>query len=128
MTNARIFGYADPLNARAGGSVDFMISVEGRDEVEMELVRALHGDENPDGPGFLEEVIPLGLPKTLKVARQFTQVGSFARATDPEGWLDGLQSFTLFAHVFPTLPKAERQQIMGRWPCSAVGGRWCGGG
>ena len=115
MTNARIFGYADPLNARAGGSVDFMISVEGRDEVEMELVRALHGDENPDGPGFLEEVIPLGLPKTLKVARQFTQVGSFARATDPEGWLDGLQSFTLFAHVFPTLPKAERQQIMGRW-------------
>jgi N,N-dimethylformamidase len=115
MTNARIFGYADPLNARAGGSVDFMISVEGRDEVEMELVRALHGDENPDGPGFLEEVIPLGLPKTLKVARQFTQVGSFARATDPEGRLDGLQSFTLFAHVFPTLPKAERQQIMGRW-------------
>jgi N,N-dimethylformamidase len=115
MTNARIFGYADPLNARAGGSVDFMISVEGRDEVEMELVRALHGDENPDGPGFLEEVIPLGLPKTLKVARQFTQVGSFARAADPEGRLDGLQSFTLFAHVFPTLPKAERQQIMGRW-------------
>lgn len=115
MTNARIFGYADPLNARAGGSVDFMISVEGGDEVEMELVRALHGDENPDGPGFLEEVIPLGLPKTLKVARQFTQVGSFARAADPEGRLDGLQSFTLFAHVFPTLPKAERQQIMGRW-------------
>jgi N,N-dimethylformamidase len=115
MTNARIFGYADPLNARAGSKVDFMISVEGRDEVEMELVRALHGDENPDGPGFLEEVIPLGLPKTLKVARQFTQVGSFARAADPEGRLDGLQSFTLFAHVFPTLPKAERQQIMGRW-------------
>src|SRR3990167_3248496 len=115
MTNARIFGYADPLNARAGGSVDFMISVEGRDEVEMELVRALHGDAHPDGPGFLEEVIPLGLPKTLKVARQFPQVGSFARAADPEGRLDGLQSFPLFAHVFPTLPKAERQQIMGRW-------------
>lgn len=115
MTNARIFGYADPLNARAGGSVDFMISVEGRDQVEMELVRALHGDENPYGPGYLEEVIPLGLPKTLHVARQFTQVGSFAHAQDPEGRLDGLHSFTLFAHVFPTLPKAERQQIIGRW-------------
>jgi len=113
MTNARIFGYADPLNARAGGSVDFMISVEGCDQVEMELVRALHGDENPDGPGLLEEVIPLGLPKTLQVARQFTQVGSFARAQDPEGRLDGLHSFTLCAHVVPTLPKAERQQIIG---------------
>ena len=66
-----------------------MISVEGRDEGEMGLVRTLHGDENPDGPGFLEEVIPLGVRETLKVARQFRQVGLFARAADPEGRLAG---------------------------------------
>lgn len=47
MTNTRIFGYADPMCARAGGRVDFMLSVEGRDEVEAQLVRVLHGDENP---------------------------------------------------------------------------------
>ena len=115
MTNTRIFGYADPLAARAGSKVDFMISVEGRDEVEARLVRVLHGDENPDGPGYLEEAVSIDLPKSLKVKRQFTQVGSFARADDPEGKLDGLASFTLFAHVFPTLPKAERQQVLGRW-------------
>ncbi len=115
MTDTRIFGYADPLAARAGGKVDFMISVEGRDEVSARLVRVLHGDENPDGPGYVEEAVDVALPASLKVKRQFTQVGSFARADDPQGKLDGLASFTLFAHVFPTLPKAERQQIMGRW-------------
>jgi N,N-dimethylformamidase len=115
MTNTRIFGYADPLCARAGGSVDFMISVEGRDQVSARLVRVLHGDENPEGPGYVEEAVEIALPASLKVKRQFTQVGSFARADDPEGKLDGLSSFTLFAHVFPTLPKAERQQILGRW-------------
>ena len=115
MTDTRIFGYADPLAARAGGKVDFMISVEGRDEVAARLVRVLHGDENPEGPGYVEEVVEIDLPAALAVKRQFTQVGSLARADDPNGWLDGLASFTLFAHVFPTLPKAERQQIMGRW-------------
>ncbi len=115
MTNTRIFGYADPLCARAGGTVDFMISVEGRETVTPRLVRVLHGDENPDGPGYVERPVDLSLPAEIAVKRQFTQVGSFARAVDPEGRLDGLASFTLFAHVFPTAPKAERQQIMGRW-------------
>lgn len=115
MTNTRIFGYADPLCARAGGVVNFMISVEGQDHVTAELARVLHGDENPDGPGYVEEAVSLPLPASIKAGRQFTQIGSFARAQDPEARLDGLQSFTLFAHVYPTTPKAERQQIMGRW-------------
>ena len=115
MTNTRIFGYADPLCARAGGTVDFMLSVEGRDWVTPRLVRVIHGDENPDGPGYVEEAVDIALPAEIAVTRQFTQVGSFARAEDPEGRLDGLQSFTLFAHVCPTAPKAERQQIIGRW-------------
>jgi N,N-dimethylformamidase len=115
MTNTRIFGYADPLCARAGRTVDFMISVEGQDHVQASLVRVIHGDESPEGPGYVELPVDLPLPATIPVGRQFTQIGSFARADDPKGVLDGLSSFTLFAHVCPTAPKAERQQIMGRW-------------
>ena len=115
MTNTRIFGYVDPLNPQAGESVDFMISVEGRHEVEAQLVRVTHGDENPDGPGFVEEEIKSAIPQWLDVKRQFTQVGSFARCEDPKGKLDGLTSFTLFAHIYPTLAKTERQQVIGRW-------------
>lgn len=115
MTNTRIFGYADPLNPKAGESVDFMISVEGRREAEVKLVRLVHGDENPDGPGFIEEEVDIVLPRQLAVKRQYTQLGSFALCDDPDGKLDGLKSFTLFAHVYPTLAKTERQTIMGRW-------------
>lgn len=115
MTNTRIFGYADPLNPKSGETVDFMISVEGRHEVEARLVRLIHGDENPEGPGFIEEEVEIDLPPRLEVERQYTQIGAFARCADPDGRLDGLGSFTLFAHVYPTLAKAERQMIMGRW-------------
>lgn len=115
MTNTRIFGYADPLNPKAGQPVDFMISVEGRHEVEAKVVRLLHGDENPDGPGFIEEEVEMELPHFLNVRRQYTQIGSFARCDDPDGRLDGLKSFTLFAHVCPTLASSERQMVMGRW-------------
>ncbi len=115
MANTRIFGYSDPLMVKAGQSVDFKISVEGSGEVEAQLVRLVHGDENPDGPGFLEEEVASSIPGSLQVKRQFTQIGSFSSASDPERRLDGLQEFTLFAHVYPTLLKAERQQIMGQW-------------
>lgn len=115
MNNARIFGYSDPLHLKAGERVDFMVSVEGRDEVEPKLVRLVHADAHPDGPGFIEEEIDFDLPSHLQVRRQYTQVGSFAKCADPLGLLDELQSFTCFAHIYPTLAKAERQQIMGRW-------------
>ena len=115
MTNTRIFGYADPLNAKTGETVDFMISVEGRHEVEAKLVRLRHGDEHPNGPGFLEEEVEVDLPHWLEVKRQYTQIGSFAQCKDPEGKLDDLKSFTVFGHVYPTLAKTERQMIAGRW-------------
>lgn len=115
MTNTRILGYSDPLNPKAGADVDFMISVEGSNEVDAKFVRLIHGDQNPDGPGFIEEEIEVDLPSVLAVKRQYTKIGSFAQCADPDGKLDGLQSFTLFAHVYPTQRKNERQTIMGRW-------------
>ncbi|MCB1420091.1 MAG: DUF6605 domain-containing protein [Zhengella sp.] len=117
MTTTRIFGYSDPLVAKAGERVEFKLSVEGVHEVNARIVRLLHGDENPEGPGFVEEEIEAGIPARLAVRRQFTQIGAFSVARDPDRRLDAPGSFTLFAHVFPTLRKAERQQVMGQW-CS----------
>ncbi len=71
--------------------------------------------KTPKAPGFIEQEIEIELPERLAVKRQYTQIGSFARCDDPDRRLDGLQSSTLFAHVYPTLPKAERQMVMGRW-------------
>ncbi len=115
MANTRIFGYADPLNPKAGEKVDFLLSVEGRDEVEAQLVRLVHGDENPIGPGFIEEEVASDIPSAINVRRQYTQIGSFAVCDDPQEKLDQLESFTIFAHVYPTFLNEERQMIMGRW-------------
>ena len=79
MTDVRLFGYADPLAARMGDPVDFMISAEGAKEAQIDIVRLVHGDYNPLGPGFIEEVVQTDLPATLAVQRQYTQNGSFAR-------------------------------------------------
>ncbi|MEZ5792697.1 MAG: DUF6605 domain-containing protein [Nitratireductor sp.] len=115
MTTIRIFGYSDPLCVKTGETVDFKLSVEGASKVDASLSRLLHGDENPVGPGFVEETVKSSIPATLEVKRQFTQIGSFAVARDPDRMLDGLEDFTIFAHVCPTLIKAERQHIMGQW-------------
>jgi len=75
----RLFGYSDPMAAKAGEPVDFMISAEGTTEAQIDIVRLIHGDYNPEGPGFIEELIETDLPKTLPVQRQYTQNGAFAR-------------------------------------------------
>lgn len=115
MTDARVFGYSDPLAAKAGSPVDFMISAEGVTEAGIDLVRIVHGDYNPQGPGFIEEVIESDIPTTIPVRRQFTQNGSFARVTDDNQRLGNPDSFTIHAFVFPTKPGGSRQTIMGSW-------------
>lgn len=115
MTDVRIFGYADPLAARMGEPVDFKISAEGTDEVHVDIVRLVHGDYNPQGPGFIEEVIKSDLPNTLAVQRQYTQNGSFARVADTDKRLSPTGAFTVHAFIWPSAPGGHRQTIMGAW-------------
>lgn len=63
MTDIRIFGYCDPMAVKMGKPSDFMISAEGTNEAQIDMVRLVHGDFNPEGPGFIEEVIETDLPK-----------------------------------------------------------------
>lgn len=115
MTDIRLFGYSDPFAARAGAPVDFMISAEGTSEVDIDIVRLVHGDYNTQGPGFIEEVIETELPATLPVRRQYTQNGSYARVSDTSGLLSNIESFTVHAFIYPSMPGRSRQTIMGSW-------------
>ncbi|MEL7466585.1 MAG: N,N-dimethylformamidase beta subunit family domain-containing protein [Pseudomonadota bacterium] len=115
MTDIRLFGYADPLSARAGQPIDFMVSAEGTKEVKAEIVRLVHGDFNPEGPGFIEETVATDLSPTLAVKRQYTQNGSFARVADPDGRLALDGPFTVHAFIWPSMPGGARQTILGRW-------------
>ncbi|MEO0381017.1 MAG: LamG-like jellyroll fold domain-containing protein, partial [Pseudomonadota bacterium] len=122
MTDVRLFGYSDPLAAQAGKPIDFMVSAEGTDKVTAELVRLVHGDFNPEGPGFIEESIPTDIPVTLDVRRQYTQNGSFARVDDPKARLAPDGAFTVYAFIWPSHPGAVRQTILSRWSVNSSKG------
>ena len=115
MTDTRLFGYSDPLSARAGEAIDFLVSAEGAREARAEIVRLVHGDFNPDGPGFIEEPVEADIPAILPVKRQYTQNGSFARVDDPGDLLAPEGAFTVHAFIWPSMPVGARQTILGRW-------------
>lgn len=118
MTDIRLFGYSDPLSAQAGKPINFMISAEGTAVVSAEIVRLVHGDFNPEGPGFIEETVATDVPESLSVKRQYTQNGSFARVEDEGGNLAPDGAFSVHAFLWPSNPNGTRQTILGRWSVS----------
>lgn len=115
MEKVRIYGYSDRISVAGGDKIQFMVSAEGTETVQAELVRLIHGDEHPQGPGFSEIPVESSLSGRYAVRKQFTQVGSFARVMDPSGILAQNGPFTLFAFIWPTTPKFHRQGILTRW-------------
>lgn len=115
MATQRIYGYADPWSIKAGETLSFMVSGEGLEAVDAQLVRLIHGDENPDGPGFVEEEVASAIPARLPVKRQFTQVGAHAMVGDPDQRLAMPGDFTIYAFIYPTKPGVARQAILSKW-------------
>ena len=87
MTDIRLFGYSDPLSAKAGDPIDFMISAEGTNTASAKISRLVHGDYNKEGPGFIEESIESDVPISIDVKRQYTQGGSFIQMNDKDNLL-----------------------------------------
>jgi len=115
MAEKKLYGYCDPWSVKAGETVSFMISAEGTETAEATLVRLVHGDENPDGPGFVEKEVVSDIPPTLAVRRQFTQVGSYAVVDDTAHHLAPSGDFTIYAFICPTRPGSSRQAILSKW-------------
>ena len=115
MAEIHLAGYCDRFSARPGERLDIMVSAEGTDEVELQLVRLIHGDENPEGPGFVEREVDAPVNGTHAVAKQHIQLGSFVRVADPESRLAPNGPVTLWAYIWPRTPTDGRQGILTRW-------------
>jgi len=122
MARIKLTGYTDSVSVTEGETVQFMLSTEGVAEVQLELVRLVHGDEHPEGPGFIEEVVPSDLSGTYPVRRQFVDIGTRVDVADPQGLLDVQGPVTLHAFVFPTTPMKGRQAILSRWAIHETAG------
>ena len=56
MATIEIHGYSDEIAAAPGERIRFMVSCTGAESYRADIVRLIHGDTNPAGPGFKEEV------------------------------------------------------------------------
>ena len=116
MAQVKLFGYADKISVKPGEVVQFYVNADGTDTARAQLVRLIHGDQDPAGPGFIEEEVDCAANGPWQVEKQYTQLGSFLEVTDPESKLALEGSVTLLAFICPILVRvAGGQCAIGRW-------------
>ncbi len=125
MAELKIFGYANKISVKPGDEITFHVNADGTSTAQAQLVRLIHGDAHPAGPGYKEEEISSPLNGAWDVRKQFTQVGSYCTVEDPDLRLAVDGSFSLCAFVYPNHPgDGVRQCLLGRW--DAFGNRGYG--
>jgi len=110
----RIRGYCDRPNVRPGETLDVFVSSPTPGTYNASLVRLIHGDRNPAGPGYREEPVDLPFAGAYPARFQRTQIGGYVEIADESRALSGQEGFTLHLFLWPTLP-AVRQGVIGRW-------------
>jgi N,N-dimethylformamidase len=110
----KIVGYGDRFSVAPGETIRFMVSAMANRRYRAELVRIIHGDCNPQGPGFKAEQIASPFDGGYEGRQQAVHAGSFVRAPHHE-CCEGLGSFTLAAMIWPTTPAKGVQGIVCKW-------------
>ncbi len=109
----KITGYSDRLGVRPGESISVMVNCE-LPRYRADIVRLICGDHSPDGPGFKEKVVKASVNKRYKGRRQTIEAGSHAEiASRP--LLEGIESFTVQAMIWPTTPEKGLQGLVTKW-------------
>lgn len=108
-----ISGYSDKYSIRPGEKVKFYVNSENSEKFEVQLVRLIHGDTNPEGPGYKEEELNASCNGRYEGRNQRIFGGSYVIIPNDKR-LD-VQSFTLQAFIFPTTPEKGRQGLLTKW-------------
>ena len=116
----KIVGYSDRLSVRPGETLRFMVSCE-HPAFRADIVRLIHGDPNPEGPGFKEEIVPTPINGEYPGREQAIRTGSYAIVPDDPA-LRLPAGFTLQAWIYPTTPGKRVQGIITKWPESRRAG------
>lgn len=77
-----VLGYPDEWSVRPGQTVRFHVSGAGAESVDAQLVKLIHGDTDPGGPGFREVEVSSGIDGVYPLTEQPTQFGSYGRIPD----------------------------------------------
>lgn len=115
MAETSIHGYSDRISAAPGERIRFMVSVEGSTSYRADIVRLIHGDASPEGPGFKEEIVESAADGEYPGRSQPIRTGSHVVIDDPDVLLNVGASITVHAFIMPTTPAKGVQGIVTRW-------------
>jgi N,N-dimethylformamidase len=119
-------GYSEEITAAPGERIRFMLS-GGDAPADIAVVRMVHGDPNPDGPGARETPVDWGQPRTVHVGTQPLQLGSHIEVPAAEA-LSPAGSFTFALWFLPTLLQPGWHALGAKWGPSGLSyGLFCGG-
>ncbi|MBL29211.1 MAG: N,N-dimethylformamidase large subunit [Rhodospirillaceae bacterium] len=123
MSWMRITGYADKFGVHPGDKIKFYVNCDGPKEYKAEIVKMIHGDTNPRGPGLIEEKIGASCDGTYPGMKQVIYSGSYGFVADKPQFK--IESFTLQCWIWPTAPKTHPKY----WKHGAQGlvTKWCDG-
>ena len=107
----RLLGYTDRLSAAPGDTIRFMVSSD-HDRYASRLVRLIHGDTNPAGPGFKQVLVPSAIDGVRPGRHQDLPSGSSATLPVPARELGS--DFTFAVFVQPTAPGGHDGVIASR--------------
>lgn len=108
----QLVGYSDKLSVESGGTITFMVSSEF-DRFSARLVRLIHGDTNPMGPGYKDQAVPSSLDGVYEGRAQNLRPGSYVRVPHADA-LAPTADFTLQMWVCPTLPEKAVQTVISK--------------
>ena len=103
----RLVGYTDRFSVQPGERIRFMVSSD-QPRYRMDIVRLIHGDSNPKGPGFKEEVVKASINGMYPGRKQGLNTGSYVEIPNHR-LLQQIGSFTLQAWILPTTPLKGQQ-------------------
>jgi N,N-dimethylformamidase len=101
----KITGYADKFSVHPGDTIKFFVNCDGPAEYQAEIVKMIHGDTNPRGPGFIEEAIKADCNSTYEGFKQEIYSGSYGFVVDKPQFC--VESVTLQCWIWPTTPKTH---------------------
>ena len=109
-----ITGYSDKISVRPGKKCAFKINSAKTGSYEAQIVRVIHGDTNPKGPGYKDEAIPTDIDGSYPGRKQKIYCGSYVViATNLR--FESLRDFTVQAMIWPTIPGRGRQSLLAHW-------------
>ncbi len=109
----KITGYSDKYSICPGDDIKFYINSEHDEVYDAQIVRLIHGDTNPEGPGYKEEEIGALCNKSYAGRNQRIHGGSYVVVPQDERL--NVESFTLQCYIFPTTPEKGRQGLVTKW-------------